>query len=506
MSEQKGHWADEIAAEAIAAHPENLVCTGITPSGEIHIGNMREVLSGDAVYRAILDSGAQARFLYIGDTYDSLRRVYPFLDAAVYGPLVGKPLSDVPCSCGKHESYAHHFLEPFLAALKELGLTVEVKLAHELYREGFYKEAIFQALEARERIAAILKDETGKEVTPDWSPANPKCSACGKITEAKVTGFDRAAGTVGYACACGHAGEADAGTGGVKLTWRVDWPARWAILGVTVEPFGKDHASKGGSYDTGRRIAKEVYGYDAPVPVVYEWISLKGQGDMSSSKGNVVSIADMLRVVPPDVLRYMIFRTRPKKSLVFDPALPMLNLIDELDDAENKSRDERAIALSMVSGMGSVGIPFKHLVNIVQIAGGDDEEALRIIERGGYAVPDRAVLLRRLAYARRWLAEYAPEDMRFSKAACLPERARVADPAVKAAFLEIAAGFTEGMDGEAVHTLVYAAKERHGLEPTVLFRALYLALIDKERGPRAGWFLSILGRDFVAARLREAVG
>jgi lysyl-tRNA synthetase class I len=97
-----------------------------------------------------------------------------------------------------------------------------------------------------------------------------------------------------------------------KLTWRVDWPARWKVLSVTVEPFGKDHATSGGSYDTGKRIVREVFGAEPPFPVTYEWISLKGQGDMSSSKGNVISIERMLKVVPPEVLRYLIVRTPPE--------------------------------------------------------------------------------------------------------------------------------------------------------------------------------------------------
>lgn len=504
MTEQSSFWADQIASQAIAAHQDNLVCTGITPSGEIHIGNMREVLTGDAVYRAICDQGGRARFIYLGDTYDALRKVYPFLDAAEYEQHVGKPLSDIPCPCGRHDSYAAHFLEPFLEAVKELGLDVEVKLAHEMYYNGEYADAIMTALENRDKIAQILNKQTGKEIAADWSPANPKCSECGRITQAKVTGFDSEAKTVDYACACGHSGTADATTGGVKLTWRVDWPARWAILGVTVEPFGKDHASRGGSYDTGKVIAKEVYGYTAPVPITYEWISLQGQGDMSSSKGNVVSISDMLKVVPPDVLRYMVFRTKPKKAIKFNPALPMLSLIDELDNEENKNRDPRAIELSMVSGLGVVGIPFKHLVNIVQIAGEDDDEAVSVIERGGYQVKDKDAVKRRLHYARKWLAEYAPDDMKFSVQEELPDAARELEPAVKDGLRFIAEKLDDSMDGDAVHVLIYEAKEKFAVKPQQLFQGIYRSIIGKERGPRAGWFISIVGPEKAAARLKEA--
>jgi lysyl-tRNA synthetase class 1 len=51
------HWADRVAGEVIAAGRAPVISTGISPSGEIHIGNMREVLTGDAVYRALRDTG-----------------------------------------------------------------------------------------------------------------------------------------------------------------------------------------------------------------------------------------------------------------------------------------------------------------------------------------------------------------------------------------------------------------------------------------------------------------
>ncbi|MDR2733282.1 MAG: lysine--tRNA ligase [Spirochaetota bacterium] len=501
MAIEKVFWADGIAAEAKARSSQNCICTGITPSGEIHIGNMREVLSGEAVYRAL---GENARFIFLGDSYDALRRVYPFLDPARYAAYVGKPLSDIPCPCGRHESYAAHFLEPFVESLRVLGVNAEILLAHELYAKGLYTAAIFTALEKQSEIAAILHDVTGKEIRPEWSPVHPKCAKCGKITDARVLSYNCADASIDYACACGHTGSANAAQGGAKLTWRVDWPARWKILNVTVEPFGKDHASRGGSYDTGKRIASEIFDYEAPLPLVYEWISLKGQGDMSSSKGNVISVADMARAVPPDVLRYMIFRAQPKKALVFDPGLPLLNLIDELDDPESKICDARAAECALLAGMHRVGIPYKHLVNIAQIAGESDEEALRIIARGGYAIQDAQAIRERLQYARTWLERYAPEDLKFSGQERLPEEARLLSPAAKSALLYLANKFTDDMDANALHGLFYEAQAECNIPAQEIFEAFYLAMIGKKRGPRAGWFIQIMGVAPVRARLLEA--
>jgi lysyl-tRNA synthetase class 1 len=511
MPSETVFWADQLAAEARARCQNNLICTGITPSGEIHIGNMREILSGEAVYRALApyaqdaQAGAgQTRFVFLGDTFDALRRVYPFLDAARYQEMVGKPISEIPCPCGKHESYAAHFLEPFLTALGALGVKAEVMLAHEMYRQGVYTDAIFTALERRDDVARILHEVTGKEIAPNWSAVNPKCGACGRITDAQVLSFKREDSSVDYSCACGHRGSANAALGEAKLTWRVDWPARWKILGVTIEPFGKDHASRGGSYDSGRVISQEIFGYEAPLPVIYEWISLKGQGDMSSSKGNVISTADMVNAVPPDVLRYMVFRAQPKKALTFDPGLPMLSLIDELDDPESKVRDPRASELALITGMGSVGVPFKHLVNIVQMAGADDEEALSIIRRGGYDGFDEGALKKRLTYARAWLERYAPEDIKFSKCADLPELARDFSPEIRRALAWFAGRLSGALSADQIHALFYETKDACQVEANAVFEAFYLSVIGKKRGPRAGWFVKTLGTDWVQQRLLAA--
>src|SRR5262245_53359605 len=131
---------------------------------------MRDVLTADAVFRALKDHGVPARFNYVADNLDPLRHVYPFLDAAVYAPLVGKPLAEIPCPCGRHESYADHFLEPFLASLAELKVEVEVERADRMYGSGRMNAVIGRALEGRDAIAAILTEATGKRMEADWSP------------------------------------------------------------------------------------------------------------------------------------------------------------------------------------------------------------------------------------------------------------------------------------------------------------------------------------------------
>jgi lysyl-tRNA synthetase class 1 len=498
------HWADAAGDAAVASGRPVVVSSGISPSGEIHIGNMREVLTADAVFRAVVERGVPASFNYVCDNLDPLRHVYPFLDAQVYEPLVGKPLALIPCPCGRHASYSEHFLTPFLDSLRTLRVAVDLERADLMYGSGRMNRVIVQALRGRDRIARILTELTGKAIDPGWSPYNPLCPACGRITHTAVVGFSEAASTVSFTCACGASGDVPMAGGG-KLTWRVDWPARWAMLGVTVEPFGKDHATRGGSYDTGARIAREVFECEPPLPVPYEWISLSGRGDMSSSKGNVMSIAEALELVPPEALRYLIMRERPQSTIAFDPGMPLLQLVDDVDDAAGSGTDSRALSLSRAGKFTPIGVPFKHLVVAGQVARFDVDRTLEVLARTGYTGLDRDAVADRLAYARRWLARHAPEEIKFEVRTSLPPETSALSGDQKAFLGRLASSLTEAMDGEAVHLLVYAlAKEFPASKPAQLFQALYVALLGKPRGPRAGAFIAALGPGFCATRFAEA--
>ncbi len=498
------HWADEVAERIIATGREVVVCTGISPSGEIHIGNLREMITADAVYRVLRERGITPKFYYVADTADPLRRVYPFLDES-YAEHVGKPLSEIPCPCGGHPNYSEHFLEPFLESLGELDIAAETLTADALYREGRYVETTVTALKKRAEIARIIDEETGKKTSPEWSPFMPRCNACGRINLTVVRGFSAKAERVDYECRCGDKGSASMAGGG-KLVWRVDWPARWSILSVTYEPFGKDHASRGGSFATGKRISEEVFGYPAPDYVIYEWISLKGMGDMSSSKGNVLTIGQMLEVVPPDMLRYLILRTPPRKSIVLDPGQPLLRLIDEYDRTSVTEESKRSYELSSTRQAPAIGVPYRHLVSVVQMARGDPEEVLSALKRSGYEISHPNEILARAGYASRWLDKFAPEEVKFELQDELPEDVKKLSDGQKTALAILSERLTEGMSAEEIHQLLYSIRDELGLEPKDVFEAVYVALLGKPQGPRAGWFLSALETGFLKKRFKEVAG
>ncbi|MCX7848006.1 MAG: lysine--tRNA ligase [bacterium] len=500
------HWADRAVDQLLAERGSGpfLVASGISPSGRIHVGNLREVLTADIICRVLRERGLQARLIFVADDYDSLRKVYPFLDPQRYAPYVGAPLSEIPAPEGEG-TYAEYFLRPFLASLERLKVSAECIRASHLYRSGALLPQILQALHARDTIAQILARITGKEIEPDWSPFMPQCSQCKSLLSTTLLAWDPNQQTVTYRCTPCALQETVPILGHGKLTWRVDWPARWAALRVDVEPFGKDHGGKGGSYDTGKEIVAQVFGFRAPFPLVYEWIRLKGMGDMSSSKGNVVAVDEVLEVIPPDVLRYFITRPAPKVSLALDLTDQMLTLVDEVDDVTKKQRDPRAVQLSQAGGFLPIGIPFNHLVNVVQVAQGDLTRVKEILRRTGYSWTSDQALDDRCRYALRWLDRFAPDDVKFRVQPQLPHCARSLPPNIRAALTTLAAAIAQpAKTSEDFHRAFYDTAALHNLPVADLFRAFYLALIGKERGPRAGWFTEIIGPLFVAQRLREA--
>ena len=504
------HWADKCVDQLLAERGNGpfLIASGISPSGKIHVGNAREVLTADIIRRVLAERGIAARLIFVADDYDPLRKVYPFLDAATYEKHIGAPLSRIPAPDGSSASYADYFLRPFIAALARLKIEAEVLRASELYERGVLLNQIILAFQHKDVIAAIIHEHTGKEITAEWSPFMPLCAACGKMSHTTVTGWNEQERTISYTCGGCHDQRTVALVGGGKLTWRADWPARWAALGVNIEPFGKDHGVKGGSYDTGKEIVARVFGAAAPFPIIYEWIRLKGLGDMSSSKGNVVAVEEVLEVVPPDVLRYFITRPNPSASLALDPVTQLLNLVDEVDDQTKKQRDARAVELSQAGGFTPIGIPFNHIINVHQVAQGDLAQVKAILARTGYTWGSDDVLAERCRYAENWLRRFAPEEYKFQVAAVLPQSARAFPAEQRVALRTLAERLAAPpkKNAEAIHQAMYDVATESGIGMGALCGLLYQALIGKERGPRAGWFVEILGVDFVCKRLCEAAG
>jgi len=514
------HWADVLADNLLKEKEQHVLATGITPSGPIHIGNMREVLTTDAVFRRLIKKKADVDFIYIADDFDNLRKVYPFLSNQ-YQKYVGMPISEIPCTCGNHNSYADHYLTLFLNSLKEIGINPKVYRASEMYKKGMYKDVIITSLENTEKIKNIIEKISKRQLPKNWIPFNILCKKCRKITSAKPDLYNFP--FIEYTCNCGYEGKVDVREGGAgKLPWRVDWPARWKILGVTYEPFGKDHGAAGGTHDTGKAIAKEVFNYPAPKYTMYEFILLKGKGAMHSSKGTALSAEEMLNMTPPEVLRFLIMKNQPIKHIQFDPGIGILNLIDEYDQQERMyfGTEEKIKGIKDLKATYELSqpyeipkkipfqLPYRHLVTLVQI--GEKWNDVKNILLRTEQIPkdigkkDEAYLKQRAEHAKFWIKNYAPDMVKFQVKKQCPKLNLTKE---EKKFINNLNSRIKDIEWEAeiIHKAIYESSEFIKIPIKSAFAAIYKIILGQEKGPRAGYFLSNLDKEFIQNRLKESI-
>lgn len=503
-------WLNTVVDELIKKHPEGeiVVSSGVSPSGPYHLGTLREVLTAEAIAYAARKRGRQAKHIHVVDDLDVFRKV-PAGVPEDFKQYLGKPLCDVPAPDGSGQSYADYYVKDLFVAADKMHLELDVFRAHEKYRAGFFTDAIETALENQVDIRRILEDISGRKLGQGWSPI--QVMEDGYLKSREFMTLDKAKKELTYKDKDEHEQTVGYGHGEVKLNWRVDWPARWYKLGVQAEPFGRDHATKGGSYDTGSVISNEVFHYQAPLPLAYNFINITGQTKkMSKSAGDVITAGDLLEMLPAEVVWFFILRYPPDKQLFFDEGPTLMRLVDEfaelLDKPDKTPADEQLIGICLhgVDKPTVSRVPFSHLVASYQAALRDADRTLDVIHRTEHAATvdeDADTIRSELTFIDAWLDKRAPDDIKFE----LSETVDAGDfNETQQKFLKALADKVEhapsDADGAWFHEAIYEYSDH--MPVPELFATLYQALTGQTKGPRAGWFLSTLPRDWLVKRLR----
>ena len=538
------HWADETAAKVLKEKGEKNLYTcasGITPSGTVHIGNFREIISVELVVRALRDLGKNVRFIYSWDEYDVFRKVPQNMPKQEeLAKFLRFPITMVPDPWDRDESYARHHEVDVENTLPLVGIHPEYLYQAAAYRASKYAEGIRRALEKKDVLKNILdkfRDEEHK-IKGEWWPASVFCTQCSR-DETGIDGWDGEWGLSYHCELCGNRETVDLRkTGAVKLLWRIDWPMRWEYEKVDFEPAGKDHHSRGGSFDTARHIARDVYNHDAPVSFSYDFIGSKGTpGKMSSSTGKVIDLPDVLRVYTPELTRYMFAGTRPNTEFTISFDLDVIKIYEDYDKTERIAwklenakdegaylREKRIYELSQVitgkdgkSAMPAARpfqVPFRHLCNLIQIADGDIDKALAGLlvsepqgqgpgaagkPQAGPTAEQLPALRNRAVCAKYWVEECAPEDFRFKLKKAREEASPSLNTAEKAAIIslrdKIISRIENFTDDKSCAEAIYKIAEEQGMEGKALFRAAYQALIGKDQGPRLANFLRSISKE-----------
>jgi lysyl-tRNA synthetase, class I len=504
-------WLNQIVDELIARHPEGeiLIESGSAPSGTYHLGHLREFLTPDALFVELKRRGRKARHIHFVDDLDALRKV-PYNVPAEYEKYLGMPLCDIPAPDGSDRSYADYFLTDVQQVCEILGIDLTFERSHERYRRGEFVPAIELVLSSLDKVKNAITTASNRQLDAEWVPI--QILVDGRFKNRKFLGMDTTAKVIRFENADGTEGEAHYDKGEVKLDWRLDWPARWWMLKVDAEPFGRDHSSAGSSYDTGAQLMKDVFQAPAPLPVPYDFINMVGDTKkMSASKGTGLSALESAQIMPAEVTRFFVLRAPANKLLHFDPVNGLIQLMDDFAAlAAKEDRTESEEQLLYVCTLGITRktvsrVPFSHLVASYQASLKDADTTLEVIKRTEYretAEADADIIRNELTFIDAWLEKRAPDDVKFAltksvDAGSFTEQ----EQAFLKALGDKAAGAPADADGAWFHNAIYELKDAMGLQPKEMFTTLYKALIGKTSGPRAGWFLSILPRDWLVKRL-----
>ena len=516
-----------------------IVCaSGISPSGPIHLGNLREVMTVHLVAEELVSRGRQVEHQHFWDDFDRLRKI-PAGVSSTYEAYIGCPLSDIPDPFDMYDSYATRYMTDFMQSLEHLGIYPHFIRQSIAYRAGKYTPQIKEALTRRFEIFDILaqfqtlqaQKENVDERRNAYYPFRVYCENCHKDATT-ILSYEEASATLVYTCqSCHHAGSfsLDEKVEG-KLVWKVDWPMRWSVKRVDFEPAGEDHSAPGSSFTVGQRIVREIYNSPPPQYASYAFVGMDGRTKISSSTGTTATLSSALDIVEPCILRWLYTRRANNQSFNIDYGQGLLRQYDEWDTLvrqvnEGKASEvnTKAYERAIRTTHGDVRrtpqpVPFSLLTSVLDVTQGNVAQTLRVVAQSSQkesAELHLEALEPRLTCALNWVTNYLPEDERTHIATTFNEKAyEQFSPEDRAGIKLLASELDDAWDLAALTQLVYSIPKRvRGLAPETppddelkqaqrsFFIALYTLICGNDTGPRIPTLLLSLGKERVKTLL-----
>lgn len=504
-----------------------------TPSGRVHVGALRGVVIHDLIYKVLLENEVDASVSWVYNDFDQMDAIPSYLDQEKWGKYSGMPLSEIPSPEPGYKSFGEFYAKEFTGVFESINCHPQIIWGSEYYKTGKMDKLIKVSLDNAAKIREIYERFSKKKRPDNWYPFQPICEKCGKMGTTYTYSWDGK--NIKYRCnvktkwaeACGHEGEISPFGGTGKLHWKVDWPALWTIIGVTVESSGKDHMSHGGSYDVSSAIAREVFSYDPPYAMGgYEWFTIGGK-KMSSSKGIGSSATEVSQILPPELLRFLIVRTPIDRHLDFDPfgdTIP--NLFDDYDKClsayfdklENKipegkqgevlSDFARIAELSEVRPLSTkrLFLPrFRTLANLLKTKT-DVKAFFENQKRFALTAEEKEILEERIEFAEIYLKTYAGEEASTEMIKDIPSDLVLTDDQktfLKTLADKLSENNTE--DRDEITELVFSSLKEKNLKPRDVFSSFYRILIGQTAGPKAADLILSFGKESVIKRINEVL-
>lgn len=518
------YWADKVASEIINSgkFKPYLVDDMFTPSGFPHIGSLRGPIVHDLIFKALKDKNQNVRFTFVINDFDPIDGLPPEMQSD-FSQYLGLPLRKAPSPVEGYESFAAYFADDYKKSMASLGIVPEFLSSWDMYKEGKFDQAIKLALDNAEKIQDIYQKVSGsKKRESGWLPLQVICEKCGKVGTTKVTDWDGE--TVAYKCepnlvkwakGCSNENRISPFAGNGKLPWKVDWPAHWLVIGVTIEGAGKDHSSAGGSRDIAKELVKEVFKIEEPFNLPYEFFLIGGK-KMASSRGLGLKARDLTELLPLELGRFLFCRTDYKQQLNFDAegTMAIPNLFDEYDRCfiayVNGSNEDlsRAFELSHIGELPKkekTFLPrFRDIANFIQQPTIDINKKFSEIKGSEISEIEKKILDERIKYAKIWLEKFAPDNMKLGLSENAENKFELSKEQ-KEYLKKTIDLINSHLNADDLQTKLYELTKEMGINPKLGFQAIYQTLIGKDFGPRAGAFIRQYEKKEVIDKIQKAI-
>jgi len=528
MTEQKiigkGTWIDKLAFELIEREKQLgrstdliRVESGLGASGIPHIGSLGDAVRAYGVKLALENFGYKSELITYSDDLDGLRKIPEGLQ--VKEENIGKRVSTIEDPFGKcHDSYGSHMSSLLLEGLDKLGIKYVHKTAHDTYKNGILKEQIHKILMNSKKIGDKIEELTGQTKFQNNLPYFPVCQNCDKLYTTESFEYIEDEKKVRYRCkdsevgssiimGCGHEGEADITKDLGKLSWKVEFAARWQAFDIRFEAYGKDIMD---SVKVNDWVSDEILGFPHPHHVKYEMFLDKGGKKISKSLGNVITSQKWLRYGTSKTILLLLYkRITGARELGFED-IPAL--MDEYNELENiyfgKTKVDNEAKLVKSKGLyeyvnllsppknSSAHVSYRLLIELCKIFKDNRLEhiASKLIDYGTIKETNSNVeeLIK--------LAGNYSDDIEETK---ITATEFAIDDSAKDALRQLADILSKDEKIEDLQNSIYSIAKENQVQPKDFFRILYQIILSTNRGPKIGPFIEDIGKKKVAEDIKK---
>ncbi|MCW4049432.1 MAG: lysine--tRNA ligase [Candidatus Bathyarchaeota archaeon] len=522
----RGTWYDKAAEELIKREKKlgrslDKIRTesGLGASGYPHIGSMADGLRNYGIALALENMGYNSEYIAFADDKDGLRKV-PGGMSDELEKWLGYSVATIPDIFGDcHFSFGEHMSSLLKEALDYTGVKYTPMSAYKVYQEGILNDEIIKILDNHKKVGEIIERVSGQEKYNEALPYFVVCEKCGRIYTTQAHDYNPSTKTIKYDCdgmevkgqwleGCGHSGEVDVTSGNGKLSWKVEFAARWHALDIRFEAYGKDIAD---SVHVNDAICREIFDWEPPMHVQYEMFVDRGGKKISKSAGNVFTPQVWYMYGSKESLNLLIYKrfVGTKSGSVDDISVHM----DELDDLEDvyfgKKKIKDEAEYYKLTGLyeyayllnppeePQVHIPFNLMVKLARFApkGAEAQFMKAKLEEYNYFKDTSKGIDERIQRIISWVNDFEEED---------PVKADLSDEerqAIEAIITELKTASNE----DEYQATIFNVSKALGMKARQIFPIIYTILIGKRQGPRFGPYVDLVGKENVIKELESSL-